>query len=131
MTKEHILNKYLNKKFNMTLPINVMDDYESWTLSTAIYPEAGSGSLNELLYLGLGLAGEAGEVANKVKKLYRDGDSLESREKIKGEIRGVLWYLARLTRTLHSSLNFEALENMDELESRKLRGVIGGSGDNR
>lgn len=115
----------------MTLPINVMDDYEAWTLSTAIYPEAGSGSLNELLYLGLGLAGEAGEVANKVKKLYRDGDSLESREKIKGEIRGVLWYLARLTRTLHSSLNFEALENMDELESRKLRGVIGGSGDNR
>jgi len=64
--------------------------------TTAVYPQAKTGSLSELTYLALGLAGESGEVANKIKKLYRDGDSQEKREKLLGELGDVLWYWVRL-----------------------------------
>lgn len=111
--------------------MNIMDDYESWTKSTAVYPEAGKSTLTELTYLSLGLVGEAGEVANKVKKLLRDQDSPEKRAMVLPEIGDVLWYLARLTSALGSTLNQEALKNREKLEQRKERGVLQGNGDNR
>ena len=76
--------------------MSTIEQYQAFAKGTAIYPEAGSGSINELMYLSLGLVGEAGEVANKVKKLYRDGDSSEKREAIGAELGDVFWYIARL-----------------------------------
>lgn len=105
------------------------DDYQVDIYEFAIYPHAHTGNISELMYLGLGIADEAGEVAGKVKKLYRDGDiSLDDLEK---EIGDVLWYAARLMDALGRPLSDAALTNMKKLTSRKERGVLGGSGDNR
>lgn len=108
-----------------------LSDYQERTRDTAIYPEADEGTLPALTYVALGLAGEAGELANKVKKLMRDGDSFEAREAIKGEVGDVLWYLARFADEMRLDLDFAARWNLDKLASRKARGVIGGSGDTR
>ncbi len=82
----------------------------------------------------LGLPGEAGEVADKFKKVLRDKDgkitSLEL-EEIKKELGDVLWYLAAISRDLGISLSEVAEGNLEKLESRYQRGKIGGSGDNR
>lgn len=90
------------------------------------------------IYLALGIAGEAGEVADKVKKLIRDvGNgsmpeiSEEKREDIKKELGDVLWYIACLAKSLDLSLESVAVANIEKLASRVERGVIGGSGDNR
>jgi NTP pyrophosphatase (non-canonical NTP hydrolase) len=108
-----------------------LNRYKEFTRTTAIYPDAGTGKLPELMYLALGLAGEAGEVANKVKKLFRDGDSEEKRDRLKGEIGDVFWYLARLCDALDLNPEDILQANADKLSSRKERGVIGGSGDER
>jgi NTP pyrophosphatase (non-canonical NTP hydrolase) len=78
----------------------------------------------------LGLVGEAGEVAEKVKKLLRDNTKVEAKEIIK-ELGDVAFYLTALANYFDGSLA-EVLEgNMDKLNSRQARGVLGGSGDNR
>ena len=105
--------------------------YQMFTIDTAIYPEAGSGSLGALSYVTLGLAGEAGEIANKVKKLIRDGASPEKREAIGKELGDVCWYIARLADELGINLEDLFQMNADKLSDRKARGVIGGSGDGR
>ena len=87
-----------------------------------------------LMYPALGLAGEVGEVLNKVKKIYRDdGGHLtdEHREAVGKEIGDALWYMASLATDLGVSLQDCALGNVQKLHSRKIRGVIGGSGDDR
>lgn len=95
---------------------------------------------NKLIYLTLGINGEAGEVAEKVKKLIRDcGDgsgnmpeiSFGHRHELKKELGDVLWYLAGIATALNMSLETVAIANIDKLASRKERGVIGGNGDNR
>ncbi|MDD9911591.1 MAG: nucleoside triphosphate pyrophosphohydrolase family protein [Alphaproteobacteria bacterium] len=106
-------------------------EYQKWTRETALYPEANTGSVPELMYLSLGLAGEAAEIANKVKKLYRDGDSAEKRQAIQAEMGDVLWYLGRLAEVLDGDLAEILQANQDKLMSRKDRGVLSGSGDNR
>ena len=105
------------------------NSYQQWTLSTAIYPGAGTGNDSELSYLALGLNGEAGEVADKIKKHLRDG---------KLDIGGIIyqlgdvcWYIARLADSLGYSLEDILAINNAKLESRKTRDVITGSGDNR
>ena len=70
----------------MTEPMLDLMRYQKWTDETAIYPDAGSGNLNELMYCTLGLCSEAGELANYTKKLYRDGDSTDLRAKIEAEL---------------------------------------------
>ncbi|MFZ2619476.1 MAG: nucleoside triphosphate pyrophosphohydrolase family protein [Alphaproteobacteria bacterium] len=105
--------------------------YQNWTSETATYPAVNTGTVPELMYLALGLAGEAAEVANKVKKLYRDGDSTELREGAKQELGDVLWYTARMAAALGITLEDVLQNNHDKLMSRKARGVIAGSGDNR
>ncbi len=83
-------------------------------------------------YPALGLAGEAGEVANKVKKLSRDHlDPKDLQEDIKSELGDVLWYLAAVATEFDISLTDVAADNLRKLEDRRARGVIGGSGDNR
>ena len=105
------------------------NSYQQWTLSTAIYPGAGTGNDSELSYLALGLNGEAGEVADKIKKHLRDG-----KLDIGGiiyELGDVCWYVARLADSLGYSLEDILAINNAELESRKTRDVLTGSGDER
>ena len=82
----------------------------------------------------MGLTGEAGEVADKVKKVLRDRDGvfdLERREAIKLELGDVLWYVAQLSSELGFELNEVAEANLNKLASRAKRGQIKGSGDER
>lgn len=108
-------------------------DYQLATESTAIYPEAGTGSVMALAYVGLGL-GETGEVQGKLKKILRDSGGVisdDTRRELAKEIGDVLWYAARLADELDLSLEVIAQNNLDKLLSRKERGVLTGSGDNR
>jgi NTP pyrophosphatase (non-canonical NTP hydrolase) len=107
-----------------------LNEYQEKAKSTAIYPENA-----KITYTALGLAGEAGEVANKVKKLIRDGYDREQFEakklELAAEIGDVLWYVANLTSDLDMSLSAIAAQNLDKLADRKKRNVIGGDGDTR
>ncbi len=106
------------------------NNYQEMTAQTAKYPPQMA-----LVYLSLGIASEAGEVAGKMKKWIRDGESKMTRDEwvqaMSSEIGDVLWYAARLADELGLSLSQIAEDNMDKLLDRKARGVIGGSGDNR
>jgi NTP pyrophosphatase (non-canonical NTP hydrolase) len=78
--------------------------------------------------------GEAGEVADKLKKVIRDNDGVLTdtvRESVAKEIGDVLWYVAVLASEMNYDLNKIAQVNLDKLASRQQRGVISGSGDNR
>jgi NTP pyrophosphatase (non-canonical NTP hydrolase) len=104
-----------------------INTYQQEAAKTAIYS-------NKLIYPTLGLAGEAGEVANKVKKILRDNSGeLEEdvRQNLISELGDVLWYVAALATDLKTELSEVANKNMEKLNSRKNRGAIGGSGDNR
>ena len=86
------------------------------------------------IYPTLGLTGEAGEVADKVKKVIRDRQGVfdvETREAIKLELGDVLWYVAQLASEMGYDLNDVAEANLQKLSSRAARGRIGGSGDQR
>lgn len=107
-----------------------LEDYQQQSRSTALYRGAGSNPY----YPTLGLVGEAGEIANKVKKIMRDDNDVitdEKREAIRGELGDVLWYVAQVATEFNLSLAEIAQANLDKLASRKARGVLGGSGDNR
>lgn len=82
----------------------------------------------------LGLTGEAGETADKIKKILRDKDGVvsdEDRESISKELGDVLWYLASIARYLDLSLSEVASKNVAKLEDRYQRNKIHGSGDER
>lgn len=105
-------------------------EYENKAKQTAIYPkEIG------LIYCVLGLTGESGEVANKVKKIYRDeAGSLalfETCSFVLEELGDVLWYVTMTARELGSSLEEVAELNVNKLSSRSERGKLQGSGDER
>jgi NTP pyrophosphatase (non-canonical NTP hydrolase) len=104
-------------------------EYQQWTLTTAKYPKAGTGDNEELYYLSLGLVGESGEIANKVKKIYRDNK--RDNEDLAKELGDVLWYAARFASAIGTSLDTIMQDNREKLESRLQRNVISGSGDNR
>lgn len=115
-----------------------MHDYPSKIEKFAIYPHAGNQNVTSLLYCTLGLAGESGEFTEKVKKVWRDtGVDLnavvtgERRDEMLKELGDVLWYVARAAHELGSSLDEVAELNVEKLQSRFDRGVLGGSGDNR
>ena len=99
-------------------------EYQKKAVEFAIYPEA-----YKVIYPTLGLCGEAGEVAEKVKKQVRDGNF--NRHEVAKELGDVLWYLANLANDIGYSLSEVAVMNVDKLQSRKDRNVISGSGDNR
>lgn len=89
---------------------------------------------NELYHLVLGLVGESGEIAEKVKKLIRDHESDESKldkQDIAKELGDVLWYLAVLAEYLDCDLSEIAKNNIKKLASRQERGVLSGYGDDR
>lgn len=106
-----------------------LNEYQGCALETAIYPED-----KKIIYPTLGMAGEAGEVADKVKKVIRDNEqefTAEKKTEIMKEIGDVLWYCATLSHDLGYTLEEVAQYNVDKLRSRKVRNMIGGSGDNR
>lgn len=110
----------------MTLTFN---EYQSASAETRIYPVE-----HQVVYPALGLCGEAGEVAEKIKKVLRDSGGVisdEKREELKKELGDVIWYLAALAGDLNLDLGEIAQMNIDKLQSRKQRGVLSGSGDNR
>ena len=95
-----------------------------------MYPHAGS----NLTYPALGLCGEAGEAAEKVKKTLRDdGGQLtpQRREALAAELGDVLWYVAQLATEAGLDLDELARANLDKLSSRRDRAVLHGSGDFR
>ena len=105
-----------------------MNDYQTAAKRTAIYPpEQG------LIYTVLGLCGESGEVAEKVKKMIRDGNDKSGNfeDDLGAELGDVLWYLANLASELGFTLEDIARNNLHKRQYRQARGVLGGSGDNR
>jgi NTP pyrophosphatase (non-canonical NTP hydrolase) len=105
-----------------------LDEYQKKAMQTA-KPASAS-----LVYGALGLSGEAGEVAEKIKKWIRDGNSDLAnldKEAMAKELGDVLWYIARISDLLELKMSGIAQMNIDKLSSRDKRGVIGGSGDNR
>jgi len=105
-------------------------EYQKKSRKTALYPEVGK----NFVYPTLGLSGEAGEVAEKIKKIIRDKNGIvddEVREKIKKELGDVLWYVSQLATELGLELDDIAESNIEKLYSRLERGKIGGNGDNR
>ena len=107
-----------------------LDNYQrasrkTWSLIHTDHP---------IVYPTLGLANEAGEVAGKIKKIFRDkggviGDA--ERDALKGELGDVLWYLAQICTELGLSLDEVAAANLEKLASRQERGTIQGDGDTR
>lgn len=104
-------------------------EYQKKAISTAL-----PSIEKNIYYYSLGLSGEAGEVCNKIKKILRDRDGVvppEVCEDLSAELGDVMWYVAGMCSVLGLSLEDVCSKNIDKLFSRKDRGVISGSGDNR
>ncbi len=109
-----------------SIPFTI-NEYQKQARKTAVYGAP-------ILYPTLGLCGEAGEVAEKVKKAIRDENgyiSPERREDLKKELGDVLWYLACISGDLGISLEDVAVANLEKLADRQERGKLQGSGDDR
>jgi NTP pyrophosphatase (non-canonical NTP hydrolase) len=103
------------------------DDYQYQATKTDKYPEKA-----RLYCHALGLCSEAGEVADKIKKLYRDDvEPHVFREQLRKELGDVLWYVAMLAEDLMLTLSSIAESNLDKLSDRHRRNQIHGSGDDR
>lgn len=105
-------------------------EYQEKSRKTAIYPKAGE----NYIYPTLGLAGEAGEVAEKIKKILRDNGGVvseEKKEELKKELGDVLWYVSQIASELGLSLDEIAEMNIQKLYSRMERDKLKGSGDDR
>ncbi len=108
------------------------DEYQKVARTTAIYPRTSSET--SLIYVTLGLAGEAGEIAEKMKKVIRDhGGKIdaETTSLLKDEIGDLIWYASQFALELGLSFDDIAQRNLEKLASRRERGIISGSGDRR
>ncbi len=107
-----------------------LDDYQTKSRKTAVYPDLGK----NIIYPTLGFVGEAGELADKVKKIFRDdGGKIrpEIKEAITNEIGDVLWYMAQLCTELNIKMSQVVDKNLVKLQGRLKRNTIHGSGDER
>ena len=105
------------------------EEYQKQTAKTAVFPAD-----NALEYLSFGLIGEAGELANKFKKIYRDDNGKLTDERldaIKLEIGDILWYISELSTFLKFDLSQIALDNLTKLRVRQSKNALHGDGDNR
>jgi NTP pyrophosphatase (non-canonical NTP hydrolase) len=105
-------------------------EYQDRAASTAIYPSRG----NNLAYVTLGLVGEAGEIANKVKKIWRDHGGVitsEMRYDIACELGDVLWYISQCCSELDYKLEDIAAANLAKLANRANAGTLNGNSDDR
>lgn len=115
-----------------------LNQYQKAALETAVYPKE-----YKTIYPALGMNGEAGEVADKVKKVLRDSEVIvrdgrgaivlpdAKREELAKEVGDVLWYVATMAYDLGYTLDEIAEMNIQKLKSRKERHQLNGSGDNR
>lgn len=110
------------------------NEYQDTIEGVAVYPQVG----NNIIYPALGLAGEAGETVDKIKKIWRNQGissgknySNVQREELSKEMGDVLWYLAALANELGLDLETIAIQNVVKLRDRRDRGVVKGEGDNR
>lgn len=107
-----------------------LEEYQKKSRKTALYPDVG----NNYIYPVIGLAGETGEVSEKIKKVIRDKNGIidnETKESIEKELGDVLWYISQLATELDLSLSDIAEKNIEKLYSRMDRGMLHGNGDNR
>lgn len=123
----------MDKESKLTL-----DEYQKKARMTAIYPRFEKWSSNmpalSLVYPALTLAGEAGEVSEKVGKLLRDKDGAlepDDKKELVKELGDVLWSVANIACELDVTLGTIGEINIEKLKSRKDRGKLKGSGDNR
>lgn len=117
-------------KKSFKIEIMNFEEYQKKSRKTAKYPDAG----NNFIYPTLGLSGESGEVAEKIKKVLRDKEGKIDdgcRAEIEKELGDVLWYVSQLATELGLSLDNIAEKNIEKLYSRMDRGKLKGSGDNR
>ena len=101
--------------------------YQIETRKTKIYRD-------DIIYPSLGLSGEVGELMNQIKKIYRDDNgkiSIVRKQNLTKEIGDVMWYIARVADDLNIDLTEVVELNLEKLNSRKDRGQLGGSGDDR
>lgn len=110
------------------------DDYQKTAITTDIY--GGKGDITSAAFINkiLGLVGETGEVAEKIKKIHRNNDgkmSEEERKELLKELGDVLWYLSTIASYLNEPLDSIARANLEKLKDRKARDVIKSKGDNR
>lgn len=113
--------------------VMTFNEYQKQAKTTALYKDTVAED-KHLIYTVLGLVGESGEFAEKIKKLYRDkGGKLGAEEKAElvKELGDVLWYAASIASELGVSLGDVAQINADKLQSRRDRGKVQGEGDNR
>ncbi len=106
------------------------NEYQKKSRKTAIYPQAGK----NFIYPTLGLAGESGEVAEKIKKVIRDKEGIideETRKAVEKELGDVLWYVTQIATELNLTMDEIAEHNIEKLYSRLERNKIKGNGDNR
>lgn len=127
------------------MSITGFDGYQAFTRTTAIYPGCMEGRPEALLYTALGLTGEAGEVAEKLKKAIRKGSQEHPLEKLTPatvayddlrsdlvkELGDCMWYVARMADELGVTLADVVDANVEKLSSRKERKVLDGEGDDR
>lgn len=105
-------------------------EYQYEAEKLAIYPNVGE----NIVYPTLGLVGEAGEIANKVKKITRDdgGEITEERaDQLLAELGDVLWYVAMIATELRWGLDYVAQVNLARLQNRAENGTLQGDGDER
>lgn len=105
-------------------------EYQETSRKTALYPDLGK----NFIYPTLGLVGEAGEVAEKMKKVLRDKNGIldePTRIELQKELGDVLWYLTQLAVELGMTLEQVAEKNIEKLQSRQQRNQLHGDGDNR
>lgn len=110
------------------------DDYQKKTKEYDL--GVSTGNYKEVAFIEkvLGLTGEAGEAADKVKKILRDKDGIiseDDKKEITKELGDVIWYVAAIARYLDVDFSEVAKMNIDKLESRKQRNLLHGAGDNR
>lgn len=116
-------------------PSLTFNAYQAAAIQTASYPNLGA----NLVYPALGLVGEAGEAADKIKKFYRNTDGHMAagqmtdvqRKELAKEVGDVLWYIAALAYELDIDMEEMAAMNIAKLRDRQERGVIKSEGDNR
>ncbi len=104
------------------------EQYDKWLTKNIQNPQ------KDLLLQVLGICGEAGEIAEKMKKIVRDKGGVigeEDKMLMAKELGDVLWYLARFAQSIDMSIEDVALMNIEKLESRVKRGVVLGDGDER
>jgi len=107
-----------------------LNEYQKEARNTALYPGMGE----SMIYPTLGLCGESGEVAEKVKKILRDNDGVvtpEKRKELIKELGDVLWYISNCASELNVTLEEVAAINISKLKKRWFENKIKGSGDNR